>query len=110
VEGLSFDDWGFQSCLDFGLVDGFFLVVEIMVGGYHLIMSVISFIAFQRAVLGGVRYGKPFLPRAVDCVSCLLHRTRPWTHRNPFLSCTTQSMSHRGGLSELRDSGGYSFA
>jgi hypothetical protein len=47
VEGLSFDDWGFQSCLDFGLVDGFFLVVEIMVGGYHLIMSVISFIAFQ---------------------------------------------------------------
>jgi hypothetical protein len=110
ASGLSLDGGSFQSCLDFGIVDGFFLVVEIMVGGYHLIMSVISFIAFRRAVLGDVRYGKSSLPPAVDCVSYLLHRTRPRRQHSFSFMRNAVSVSVSLRSFGLRDSGNYAFA
>ena len=46
MERLEFDDGASRvvSILDLWTV---IFVVQIMVGGYHLIMSVISFVAFQ---------------------------------------------------------------
>ena len=47
MERLEFLRWGLQSCLDPWSLWMALSALWAMVGGYHLIMSVISFVAFH---------------------------------------------------------------
>jgi hypothetical protein len=57
----NFDDRALSKLSRFWSCGRLLLVMEITMGGYHLIMSVISFVAFQRAVLGDVSLWKVVL-------------------------------------------------